>query len=128
MTAVTHSTAADSTFSNSGRTAWDAAHTIDPDLTWNLQTGTTYTLQASDNGGGVRLTNGSAITLTVPSGLGAGFNCLIAQYGAGQVTVSGSGATVNSRGGATKLNGQYAVGSLMAHEADVFLLAGDVTT
>src|ERR1051326_6716360 len=56
----------------------------------NTQTGTTYTLLASDNGKIVTCDNGSAITVTVPSGLGAGFNCLVIQIGAGQVTFSTS--------------------------------------
>lgn len=110
------------------KNAWNANHTIDPDIEVNEQTGTSYALVAADNGKIVTLTNGSAIALTVPADLGLGFNCLLMQGGAGQVTVTGSGATVNSRGGATKLNGQYAVGSLVAYVANTFVLAGDVTT
>jgi hypothetical protein len=49
----------------------------------NDQTGTTYTLQSSDNGKVVTLSNDFAITLTVPTGLSAGFNCMIVQKGAG---------------------------------------------
>jgi hypothetical protein len=94
----------------------------------NAQTGTSYSLQASDNGKLVTLNNASAITLTVPSGLGAGFNCQILQIGAGQVTVSESGTTVNNRESHTKLSGQYASASLVAYAANTFLFQGDTTT
>ena len=56
------------------------------DASINEQTGTTYTLVAGDNGKVIKFTSGSAITLTLPSGLGEGFNCSVVQYGAGQIT------------------------------------------
>ena len=64
--------------------------------TLNAQTGTTYTLQASDAGKLVTLTNAAAITLTVPGNVfttGQRVDCLV--LGAGMVTVVGSGATLN---------------------------------
>ena len=63
----------------------------------NQQTGTTYTLQASDAGKIVELTNAASIALTAPNSLPAGFACTVVQGGAGQVTVasSGSGSVVN---------------------------------
>jgi hypothetical protein len=93
--------------------------------TINAQVGTTYTLLASDNGGIVTLNNGSGITVTVPSGLGAGFNCVCVQLGAGQVTFTGSGATVNNRQSHTKIAAQYGEVSLVAYAANTFVLAGD---
>ena len=51
------------------------------DASINEQTGTSYTLVAGDNGKVIKFTNGSAITVTLPSGLGEGFNCSIVQYG-----------------------------------------------
>lgn len=91
----------------------------------NAQTGTTYTLVASDNGKVVTLNNAAAITLTVPSGLGAGFNCLVVQLGAGQVTFSPSSTTINNRQSHTKIAGQYGVASLVAYAANTFALGGD---
>jgi len=92
----------------------------------NPQTGTAYTLQASDRGKIVVLSNAGAITLTVPQNLGAGFNCFVVQGGAGQVTVAaGSGATVSNRSGHTKLAGQNAMGSIVAIAASTYLLGGD---
>jgi hypothetical protein len=76
--------------------------------TLNGQTGTTYTVQASDAGKIVELDNASPITVTVPNSLSVGFNCILAQVGAGQVTVAaGSGATVHAFGG-LKSPGQWA--------------------
>ena len=63
------------------------------DASLNDQTSTSYSLQSSDNGKVVTLNNANAITLTIPSGLGDGFNRLIVQKGAGQVTLSASGTT-----------------------------------
>jgi hypothetical protein len=95
-------------------------------LTVNAQTGTTYTLVAGDNGKVVTLSNGSAITLTVPSGLGANFACEVIQIGAGQVTVAASGVTLNSFGGLVAFAGQHAAASLVAYVADVFNLSGNL--
>lgn len=79
----------------------------------NTQTGTTYTLQASDNGKVVELGNAAAITLTLPNSLAVGFNCLIRQTGAGQVTVTpASGATRRNRQSHTKLAGQWSEAAL----------------
>lgn len=94
---------------------------------FNDQTGTSYTLVTADNGKVVTLNNGSAITLTVPTGLGVGFNCLLYQKGAGQVTLSSPSATVNNRQGHTKLAGAHAVGSLLATAADVLVFGGDTS-
>ncbi len=98
------------------------------DATINDQTGTAYTLLASDNGKVVVLNNGSAVTVTVPSGLGAGFNCSFVQKGAGQVSFSASSTTIYNRQSHTKINGQYGVASLLAYAADTFVLAGDTAS
>lgn len=65
----------------------------------NAQIGTAYTLLAADSGKIVTLNNASPITLTVPSGLGAGFNCTVIQKGAGVVTFAGTGTTLINRQG-----------------------------
>ena len=94
----------------------------------NDQTGTAYTLLASDNGKVVVLNNASAVTVTVPSGLGAGFNCSFVQKGAGQVSFSASGTTIYNRQSHTKINGQYGVASIVACTANTFILAGDTAS
>ena len=100
----------------------------DFDASINDQTGTTYTLVAGDNGKVVVLNNASAVTVTVPSGLGVGFNCSFVQKGAGQVSFSASGTTINNRQSHTKINGQYGVASIVAYVADTFVLAGDTAS
>jgi len=93
----------------------------------NDQTGTTYTVAASDNGKVVVLNNASAITVDIDTGLPAGFNCSFVQKGAGQVSFSGT-ATVNNRQSHTKINGQYGVASIVAYDTDTYILAGDTAS
>jgi len=96
------------------------------DANLNDQTGTTYTLVASDNGKVVTLNNGSAIALTINSGLGDGFNCLIVQKGAGQVTISaGGGVTIVNRSSETKTAGQYAIVSIINIGSEAYVISGD---
>lgn len=74
----------------------------------NSQTGTTYTLLSTDSLKIVSISNASAITVTLPSTLSAGFNCIVGQEGAGQITfAAGSGATVHSPGDALKTALRY---------------------
>lgn len=77
-------------------------------LAINQQTGTTYTLQASDTGKIIECTSNSAVTITLPSGLGNRFWCIIKQLGSAQVTITGSGTTIHNRQSFTKTAGQYA--------------------
>jgi hypothetical protein len=87
---------------------------------------TNYTLVAADTGKTITINSGSAVTLTVPTGLPVGFNTDIIQLGAGQITVSGAvGVTINNRQSQTKTAGQYAVVSLLSRAADLFILSGD---
>ena len=99
----------------------------DFDASINDQTAS-YQLVAGDNGKVIVLNNGSALNLTVPSGLGAGFNCSVIQKGAGQVTFVASSTTINNRQSHTKIAGQYGVATLVAYVADTFVLAGDTAS
>jgi hypothetical protein len=92
----------------------------------NAQTGTTYTLVQGDNGRVITMNNASAITLTIPSGLTAGFNCMIVQYGTGTVTIAGSGVTVVNRSNYTKTGGQYAIVTIVSPVANTFITGGDM--
>lgn len=87
---------------------------------FNAQTGTTYTLVAADNGKIVTLNNGSAITVTVPASLGATFRCTLLQLGAGLVSLTADGTTLNSSSGVNALSGQHSSGILTATAANVF--------
>ncbi|MFC6268014.1 hypothetical protein [Frigoriflavimonas asaccharolytica] len=88
--------------------------------------GTTYTLSNADNGKILDFTNSSAITLTAPSTLPIGFQVSITQAGAGAITISGSGMTINNRWGATKTSGQWAKAGLEVRAAGSSVLSGDV--
>ena len=92
--------------------------------TLNTQTGTTYTLQASDNGKVVELGNAAAITLTIPV-LTVGFNCLIRQTGAGAPTFTASGTTLRNRQSHTKLAGQWAEASIAYRTTTEVVISGD---
>ena len=91
----------------------------------NAQTGTTYTLLASDNGKIITLSNAAPITLTIPS-LFAGFNCMIIQTGAGEVTLTVSGTTIANRLSYTKTAGTNAIATLIALSSTSFISSGDM--
>jgi hypothetical protein len=97
----------------------------------NAQTGTTYTLAASDAGDLVTLSNASAITLTVPTNASVPFaigtQITIAQSGAGQVTISPAvGVTVSAADTATKLRVQWSAATLIKTNTDSWILIGDI--
>lgn len=92
----------------------------------NTQSGTTYTLTATDNGKIISCTSNSAVTITVPA-LTSGFNCLIVQRGTGQITLSASGSTINNRYNFNKTAGQHAIMSLVSVAAGVFVSSGDMS-
>ena len=94
----------------------------------NNQTGTTYTLDATDNGKTVTFDNASAVTVTVPSGLPVGFSCALFQKGAGQVGLTTSSTTLRNRQGHAKIAGQYGFACLFSHVSNEFIFAGDTST
>lgn len=100
---------------------------------FNDQTGTSYTLVAGDTGKTVTLTNASAITVTLPNSLAAGFTCELIQGGAGQVTLSAAGgATLSHRQSHTKIAGQHGSARLVVTansggSSAVYNLAGDTS-
>jgi len=85
-----------------------------------------YTLAATDNGSTILVTSASEVTITVPDTLVAGFSCLVAQMGAGQVAFAGSGSmVVSNRQSFTKTAGQYAGASVVVNATNSALLLGD---
>lgn len=100
-------------------------------LSFNAQTGTSYTLVAADSGKLVTLANASAITLTVPpSVFSAGEQINIAQIGAGQVTFAqGAGVTIVSSGAtasAPKIGKQYGGATIICTASNTFLIIGGI--
>lgn len=99
----------------------------------NLQTGASYTLQATDDGGVVELSNAASIALTVPNSLAVGFSCLVTQVGAGQITfTAASGTTLHNSLGANKSRTQWSVTTLYVRansggSSAECVLAGDMT-
>jgi hypothetical protein len=99
--------------------------------TLNAQTGTSYTLAATDKDGVVTASNASAITVTINASVfAAGDRITVVQKGAGQVTFAqGSGVTINSTGAtatAPALRAQYSAATVIAESATVFYVVGDI--
>ena len=93
---------------------------------FNAQTGTTYTLVATDQDKLVTLSNTNPITLTIPSAIfstGAVIN--IQQIGTGQVTVANDG-TSTFTGVGTKLRTQFSPASIVCTGTNTFTLIGDI--
>lgn len=94
----------------------------------NAQTGTTYSLTASDNGKIVTMNNGATSTVTVIGGLPIGFNTTVIQLGAGQVGfTAASGVTLNSYSSATKIAGQHGAASVISYTTNIYNLSGTLT-
>lgn len=97
----------------------------------NAQTGTTYTLVATDAGNAVEMNNAAANTLTIPpnSGVafGVGTTILVRQMGAGQTTlVAGSGVTILNPHNTLKLLKQYASVALHQRAVDEWCVEGNL--
>jgi hypothetical protein len=101
-------------------------------IDFNAQTGTSYSLVASDQDKLVTLSNAAAITLTIPpSVFSAGQLVDIQQIGAGQVTLAaGSGVTITSTGAtsaAPKLRAQFSAATVVCTASNVFTIVGDLS-
>lgn len=112
---------------NQGKIVKDLVDTkLDIILDINAQTGTTYTILAADNGRMVTFDNAAAITVTVPAGLGAGFNCEFQGIGVGIPFLSASGVTFNHPDGFFTARKRFSLFSIQSNVADVFTLGGDL--
>jgi hypothetical protein len=99
-------------------------------LTINTQSGTTYTLTATDaDSKMVQFTSSSSVTVTVPaSTFTAGQQINLTRYGTGSVTVQGAaGVTVNATP-TLVLRAQYSAATLVCIDASTFVLYGDLST
>lgn len=89
-----------------------------------------YILSAIDVWAHRRIYSATAATLTITPahGFAQGDRCRFTQTGAGQVTIVPGGVTINSRDGALKSAGQFAVFELECVGSSEFDVLGDVTT
>ncbi|CAB4142211.1 hypothetical protein UFOVP440_15 [uncultured Caudovirales phage] len=104
----------------------------DTTLSFNAQTGTTYTLVAVDLGKLVTLSNASGITLTVPPSVFVAGNIInIQQIGVGQVTfAAGAGVTITSTGAnaaAPKITSRYGAATVICTASNVFTIIGGLS-
>ena len=107
---------------------WAAVPSVSLNLTLNAQTGTTYTLQASDVNKLVTLSNSSSITVTIPNGTFAvGEQVNVAALGAGQVTLASDGTTVLQSTPGNKLRAQYSSATIICIATNTFLVVGDLS-
>jgi hypothetical protein len=93
------------------------------------------TLAASHNGQVLICNSGSDFSLTIPEDtLPKGFNCLIVQKGAGEITLAAASGnvTINNRSSHTKTANQWAIMTLICidatTDANVFVSSGDGTS
>jgi hypothetical protein len=102
------------------------------DLSFNAQTGTTYTLVAGDLNKLVTLSNAGTITLTVPNGIfTTGQQINIQQLGAGTVQIRNDGTTVLTSTGVTStapdLRAQFSACTIICTSSNNFTVIGDLS-
>jgi hypothetical protein len=104
----------------------------DTTLSFNLQTGTTYTLVASDSAKLVTTSNASAVTVTIPpSVFSAGNQINVQSIGVGLTSfVAGAGVTITSTGAtsaAPVLRARYSACTIICTASNVFTVIGDLS-
>lgn len=88
---------------------------------------TTINLSTTNSGTILRCTAATAVTINVSGELGANFNVLVIQAGAGQITfVAAGGAAVNSFGALMKTAGQHASAALIRVASSTYNLSGNL--
>lgn len=104
----------------------------DTTISFNAQTGTTYTLVAADSGKLVTTSNASAITVTIPpSVFAAGEIINVQSIGVGLTSfAAGAGVTITSTGAtaaAPILRARYSAASIICTASNVFTVIGDIS-
>jgi hypothetical protein len=103
----------------------------DTTLSFNAQTGTTYTLVASDSAKLVTTSNASAVTVTVPpSVFTTGNQINVQSIGVGLTTfAAGAGVTITSTGAtaaAPILRARYSACTIICTGSNTFTIIGDL--
>lgn len=104
----------------------------DTTLSFNAQTGTTYTLVAADLGKLVTTSNASAVTVTVPPSVFAAGNIINLQsIGVGLTSLAqGAGVTITSTGAtasAPTLRARYSACTIICTASNTFTVVGDIS-
>lgn len=103
----------------------------DTTLSFNAQTGTTYTLVASDSAKLVTTSNASAVTVTIPpSVFSTGNQINVQSIGVGLTSfVAGAGVTITSTGAtaaAPILRARYSACTIICTGSNTFTVIGDI--
>ena len=103
----------------------------DTTLSFNAQTGTTYTLVAADLGKLVTTSNASAVTVTIPpSVFTAGNQINVQSIGVGLTSfAAGAGVTITSTGAtsaAPVLRARYSACTIICTASNTFTVIGDI--
>jgi hypothetical protein len=101
-------------------------------LTFNAQTGTTYTLVVADASNKlVTTSNASAVTVTIPQNVfSAGDQINIQSIGVGLTTISGGSVTITSTGASSAapiLRARYSAATIVCTASNVFTVIGDIS-
>ena len=103
----------------------------DTTLSFNAQTGTTYTLAIGDIGKLVTTSNASPITVTIPPNVfSAGHQINVQSIGVGLTTISGGSVTITSTGAtatAPVLRARYSACTIICTASNVFTVVGDLS-
>jgi hypothetical protein len=103
----------------------------DTTISFNAQTGTTYTLVASDVSKLVTTSNASSVTVTIPAGVFSAGNIINVQsIGVGLTTISGGAVTITSTGASSSapiLRARYSACSIICTSSNVFTILGDLS-
>ena len=104
----------------------------DTTLSFNAQTGTTYTLVIGDLGKLVTTSNASPVTVTIPPSVFAAGNIINVQsIGVGLTSFAqGAGVTITSTGAtatAPVVRARYSAATIICTASNVFTIIGDVS-
>lgn len=117
---------------NAVKSAYDLAAAATPKLlSFNAQTGTSYTFVGSDADKLVTTSNASAVTVTIPpSVFSAGQQFDVQSIGVGLTTfAAGAGVTITSTGAtaaAPKLRARYSACTVICTASNTFTVIGDI--
>jgi hypothetical protein len=107
-------------------------NTAKVNLSFNAQTGTTYTLVAADSGKLVTSSNASAVVITIPPAIfAAGEQINVQSIGAGLTSfVAGAGVTITSTGATSAapiLRAQNSACTIICTASNTFTVIGDLS-